>query len=33
MEIKNLAQAIDKMIYEIYEISTDEMNEMNKKCV
>jgi len=29
-EIKNITQAIDKKIYEIYEISTAEINEINK---
>ncbi len=32
IEIKEIIQAIDKKIYEIYEISTAEINEMNKKC-
>jgi hypothetical protein len=32
MEIKEITQAIDKKIYEIYEISTDEINEMNKNA-
>ncbi len=32
-KINLIDNEINKKVYEIYEISTDEMNEMNKKCV